>query len=253
MTVEIHDNLALRPAAGAPRIVISQPMLFPWVGMFEQIRLADVYVHYTDVQFSKGSFTNRVQIKTARGNQWLTVPLQGVFLGQDICDVKVNNAKDWRRGHLDFLAQAFAGAPYREDALDVARRAYARSTDRLAEVVIASMEAIMEYFGLDRGRRFLHSPELRIGGSGSERVLNIVRQLGGNAYVTGHGARNYLDHQAFESAGISVEYMNYQKSSYPQLHGAFTPYVSCLDLIANSGRNGARYIHSGTLDWRQFK
>ena len=46
-------------------VVISQPMLFPWVGMFEQIRLADVYVHYTDVQFSKGSFVNRVQIKTA--------------------------------------------------------------------------------------------------------------------------------------------------------------------------------------------
>ena len=47
-------------------VVISQPMFFPWVGMFEQIALADVYVHYDDVQFSKGSFTNRVQLKTAR-------------------------------------------------------------------------------------------------------------------------------------------------------------------------------------------
>ena len=56
------------------RVVISQPMLFPWVGLFEQIRAADVYVHYDDVQFSKGSFTNRVQIKTARGPRWLTVP-----------------------------------------------------------------------------------------------------------------------------------------------------------------------------------
>ena len=47
-------------------VVISQPMLFPWVGMFEQVALADVFVHYDDVQFSKGSFTNRVQLKTAR-------------------------------------------------------------------------------------------------------------------------------------------------------------------------------------------
>ena len=34
-------------------VVISQPMLFPWVGMLEQVRLADSYVHYSDVQFSK--------------------------------------------------------------------------------------------------------------------------------------------------------------------------------------------------------
>ncbi len=59
-----------------PVVVISQPMLFPWAGMFEQIRLADVYVHYPDVQFSKGSFTNRVQVKTAGGSRWLTLPLR---------------------------------------------------------------------------------------------------------------------------------------------------------------------------------
>ena len=49
------------------KVVISQPMLFPWVGMLEQIMLADVFVHYADVQFSKGSFTNRVQIKDSTG------------------------------------------------------------------------------------------------------------------------------------------------------------------------------------------
>ena len=65
-------------------VVVSQPMFFPWVGMFEQIRLADAYVHYTDVQFSKGSFVNRVQIKTADGFRWLTVPLKNVALGQNI-------------------------------------------------------------------------------------------------------------------------------------------------------------------------
>ncbi|MBC8123824.1 MAG: WbqC family protein, partial [Gemmatimonadaceae bacterium] len=58
-------------------VVISQPMLFPWIGMFEQICLADVYVHYDDVQFSKGSFSNRVQVKSASGSKWITVPLIG--------------------------------------------------------------------------------------------------------------------------------------------------------------------------------
>ena len=72
------------------KIVISQPMFFPWVGLFEQIRLADIYVHYDDVQFSKGSFVNRVQIKTNKGTQWLTVPLQNLTLGQEIREVQLS-------------------------------------------------------------------------------------------------------------------------------------------------------------------
>ena len=58
------------------RVVISQSMYFPWVGMLEQIRLADVFIHYDDVQFSKGSFSNRVQVKQPDGTSaWMTIPL----------------------------------------------------------------------------------------------------------------------------------------------------------------------------------
>jgi len=233
-------------------VVISQPMLFPWVGMFEQIRLADVYVHYTDVQFSKGSFVNRVQIKTAGGFHWLTVPLKNLQLGQYIDEVEINEAKDWRKGHLDFLAQALRGAPYVREALGLVESVYAEKTTRLADVAIRSLEAVLTYFGLARGRRFVRSPELGIGGAGSARVLEIVKKFGGTIYVSGHGARNYLEHEAFEHAGVRVEYMDYRRTPYPQLHGAFNPHVSVLDLIANTGRVGLDYIHSQTVNWKQF-
>ena len=74
----------------------------------------------------------------------------------------------------------------------------------------------------------------------------------GDVYVTGHGAKNYLDHEAFERGGVHVEYMDYQRRAYPQLHGEFTPYVSILDLIANMGREGRDLICSGTVSWREF-
>ena len=74
-------------------VVVSQPMLFPWVGLFEQIRLADVFVYYDDVAFSKGSFFNRVQIKTSRGSKWLTVPLEHFELGTAINAVRPDDIR----------------------------------------------------------------------------------------------------------------------------------------------------------------
>jgi len=224
-------------------------MFFPWVGLFEQVRLADVYVHYVDVQFSKGSFVNRVQIKVPDGFRWLTVPLKSLTLGMRIEEVEARD-DGWRRSHLDFLAQAFRGAPHARDALELVERVYQSESRLVADIAIKSMEGVIDYFGLAAGKRILRSPDLGLPGSGSDRVLDIVKALGGDVYVTGHGARNYLAHEDFERAGIRVEYMDYRKTPYPQLHGAFNPHVSILDLIANAGRAGVEYIQSGTVNWK---
>ena len=234
------------------RVVISQPMFFPWVGMFEQTRRADAYVHYDDVQFSKGSFTNRVQIKTARGSEWRSVPLRELRLGQKICEVAVDDRLDWRQRHLQLLAGAYAAAPFAAEMLTLARSVYARPATTISDVAIASIEAVWDYFPSTRPAQVLWSSALGIGGQSSSRVLEVVKQVGGTHYITGHGARHYLDHARFEAEGVKVEYIDYQKQAYPQQHGAFTPFVSVLDLIANLGKDGSRVMVSGTVDWKKF-
>ncbi len=234
------------------KVVITQSMLFPWVGLLEQMRLADVFVHYDDVQFSKGSFTNRVQVKTATGVHWMTVPIRDLKLGTVIDEVNTAHAAQWRDKHLSLLAQSFQCAPHAEQALSLAREVYASDHPSIGHLARASMVALGRYFGLLEGKRVLDVRELGIGGSGSPRVLDIVRGVGGTIYVTGHGARNYLDHEAFEQAGVKVEYMCYEHHPYPQGWGEFTPYVTGLDLVANLGRDGRDHISSPCVPWRDF-
>lgn len=228
-------------------VVISQPMFFPWVGMLEQLKAADVYVHYDDVQFSKGSFTNRVQVKTATGVKWLTVPLENAHLGTLIKDVRVDARRDWRRGHLDLLRQAYKGAT---DMLELVERVYQVQTPWLCEVAMLSMGALADVFGV-RPKREALSSELQIPGSSTDRVLQVVKHFGGTRYVSGAGGRAYLDHAAFERAGVSVEYMTYAKVPYLQRHGAFTPFVSALDLLANRGPEGREVFTSKTVSWKE--
>jgi WbqC-like protein family len=233
-------------------VVISQPMFFPWPGFLEQIRLADAYVHYDDVQFSKGSFTNRVQIKTPEGFMWLTAPLYNLKLGQRIMDVRIDNSKDWQARHLELLCKYYGPAPYADDMLGIVRTVYAKKTESLVEIAIASMSALLEYFGIAADTKFFFSSMLGIPGKGSRRVLDIVKSLGGTTYITGHGARNYLEHEVFEAQGVKTEYINYLKTPYPQQFGPFNPYVSSLDLIANTGKAGKDMLRSGTLYWKDF-
>src|SRR5205807_669864 len=89
-------------------------------------------------------------------------------------------------------------------------------------------------------------------GSSSQKLISIVKHFGGTRYLTGYGAANYLDHEAFEREGIAVEYMNYALSPYQQFHGDFTPYVTILDLIAHVGADAGSFLRSGTQSWRMF-
>ena len=233
------------------RVVISQSMYFPWAGLLEQVRLAEIFVHYDDVQFARG-FLNRVQVKTDKGCRWITVPLRDHHRGQKIDEILIDDRIDWRQQHRDILRQACRQAPFRDEMLGLVDSVLDKPFTTLADISRASMLALVEYFDLRPERRFLNSRDLGIEGSSSQRLLDIVVAVGGGTYVTGHGARNYLDHALFERAGIAVKYMQYRCIPYPQLHGPFTPYVTSLDLIANCGKQGIAVITSQALDWRQF-
>ncbi|MBN1909680.1 MAG: WbqC family protein [Pirellulales bacterium] len=232
------------------RIVILQPQFFPWVGVFEQIQLADVFVHFDDVPIAQGrSFVSRVQVKTAQGVQWLSVPIVR-RQGQLLRDVLLDESQDWRRRHRRTLETAHAKSPYREEMLELVDTVYTLDTDRLCELNIAALEHTADYLGLQT--RFVRSSEYPSDTTSSRRLLDLVQRLGGNTYVTGHGARDYLDHALFERAGVAVEYMDYRMTPYTQQHGPFTPYVSILDLVANKGRAGAEVIHPRTIPWREM-
>ena len=231
-------------------VVISQPMYFPWVGMLEQMALADVWVHLDDAQFSKGGFFNRVQIKTTDGTRWLTVPLAENKLGQ-----RLNEAQpathDWQRKHSATLQQAYAAPPHAAEMLALVEGVFAADHVSLADLGAASMEALADSFGV-LPKTVLRSSEMAVKGGGSERVLAICRELGATRYVTGQGAADYLDHAAFDEARIAVEYMDYENRAYPQLHGDFTPFVSALDLLANCGQAGRDVIAPRTVCWKDF-
>ncbi|MFT3848112.1 MAG: WbqC family protein [Propionivibrio sp.] len=251
--VAVNEPGASASKPAQPCVVVSQPMYFPWVGMLEQVRLCNVFVDYNDVQYSKGSFVNRVQIKTASGVQWMTVPLDGAKLGQLIRDVGIDQNRNWQRSHLDLLRNAYAKAPFCGDMLDLVSRVFDYRPRCLGELAFASLQALLNYYpAVGVGCRFADSSTLGIGGASTSRVIDICALFDARSYVTGHGARHYLDHEAFELRGIDVEYVDYGLRPYPQLHGTFTPFVSTLDLIANCGKAGDSYIGGASVPWRKF-
>lgn len=235
----------------ARTLVVSQPMFLPWVGLFEQVRLADVFIHYDDVQLPQGrSFISRVQLKSANGVSWLTLPIDHTKSGKQINEVVLVKPEEWRTKHLRTIQHAYARRPYFKPMFELAEKIYSEPTDHLAEFNIHGIEQLAQWLGL--APKFMRSSEMGVAGASTERLVGLCKAVDCDVYVTGHGALNYLNHQQFEDNGISVRYMDYKKMPYEQGHGEFTPYVSILDAIANCGERTRELLSSEATYWRDF-
>ena len=233
-------------------IVISQPYFFPWLGMFEQINIADVFVYYDDVQFTKGHFQDRVQIKTSKGFNWLTVPKAGLKLGQKIQEVKIDYKKDWRHSHVELIKQSLNKTPFLDDVLVIVECVYSEKYNYLADLTIASTDIVLDYFNLKEKKQMLRSSCLNISGTSTDKVLSICKSLDATTYATGMGALKYFDFDLFEKENITVKFIDYAKIPYQQQFDGFNPYVSILDLIANKGPEGIEFFKSKLIYWKDF-
>lgn len=228
------------------RVVISQPMYFPWLGQLNQAYLADAFVFYSDVQFARG-FINRVQLLIDGFQEFITVPTIGSkrsLINELIPDV----SQRWKEKHLSKLNYSFKGADFSESAtglfVDVVHSDYGD----LAALSSASVKRMCKKVFPDSCPKFYDSSQFPRTSKSSQSLVDICKALGATHYLTGLGAKNYIDEQLFERESIELEFMDYNIGNYVQHSGAFcTPYVSSLDAIARIGPEETRKMLSSTV------
>jgi hypothetical protein len=224
--------------------VILQPSYIPWRGYFDQINRADVFVFYDDVQYDKHGWRNRNQIKTAQGRQWLTIPVHSAGVVEKsvpIKQVEIDWSKPWNEAHWKALTFAYGRAPFFRMYAALLESFYRRQDIFLADLTIDLTVALARELGISH-TRFLRSSELEATGQKTDRLVQILSQVGADHYISGPSAREYIEIEKFTSAGITMEYMDYNYPEYPQLHPPFDPFVSILDLLFMTGPEASKYI-----------
>lgn len=225
-------------------VVILQPSYIPWRGYFDQIRRADLFVFFDDVQYDRRGWRNRNQIKTSHGKQWLTIPVHssGTREGLLIKDVRIDLSKPWGKTHWKALTCAYARAPHFRRYAPLLEAFYRRSDSRLADFTVDLTVALSREIGIGR-TRFMRSSEIPRATDGrTDRLVQILRHVGATHYISGPSAREYVEDHKFAEAGISIEYMSYGYSEYPQLFPPYDPRVSILDLLFMVGADALSYI-----------
>lgn len=231
--------------------VITQPNYIPWRGYFHQIKKADVFVFYDDVQYDRRGWRNRNRVKTSNGPIWLTIPVinKGVRTNHTpINQIQIDWSQNWTRKHWTTIEQSYGKAPFFALYASILKDVYNQRYEFLAELTIELTIRLASALGI-KETTFIKSSSLHSAGTKTDRLLTILKALAATHYITGPTAKSYLDESKLASSGISIEYMAYDYPLYNQLYPPYESQISILDLLFMMGPDSPKYIwRSATSD-----
>lgn len=221
-----------------------QPQYLPWLGYFEKIDRADQFVLLDDVQYKKNEWQNRNRVKTAKGGEWLTVPVK-VHLGQKINEVLIDSSKPWLKDHLKTLETNYHRAPFFNDVFSKLEAVYLQKDwENIGEINIALIECLLDLLGISK-KKLVRSSSLGLTEKSTERLIALGKALKSDEYLSGQDGKNYMDMTLFEEAQIEVCFQQYQHPEYDQLFPPFQSHLSIIDLLFNKGDESLSILRQG--------
>ena len=227
--------------SGKKVVVVHQPDFIPYLGFFHRLMHADVWIVQEHVQLNERGWVHRDKIKTEKGCEWLTIPLQKTSYCASIDNRLISEAQNWRARHLNRLSSAYRKAPFFHEIWPAVEDVYANRSSNLSAFTLHSIEVLMNLLQI-RVLECYGSRALNPQFQSNELVAELVSKVDGTHYLSGVGARDYHDNAPYQAAGIEVLWQDFTHPVYPQLHGEFVPYLTTFDALFNCGVEGTRKL-----------
>ena len=235
-------------------VVVMQPYLFPYLGYYQLLHVADTFVIFDDVNFIKKGWRNRNQILASIGSERFTLPIEKISQNKKINQHNIHKPAESIKKLFTTLKTNYQKAPYiaQLDNLfydlqswtdgemftleaDKANYGHVKGTD-LTSFLHQSILLLTKYLSLNTKIILSSSIKNDAGLTSEARIIDICKQLNATRYINPPNAEKlelYTPNN-FNKSGIELNYIQPELVEYEQFNSStFVNYLSILDLIAN--------------------
>ena len=231
-----------------------QPEFLVWLGYISKAAMADCYMILDHVQYGKELFQNRnkIRIKSDKGWQWLTVPVQGTkdHLLNWSKVVIVDNNK-WKQKHLNSIRYSYSRTLHFDEIYNEIEEIYLDDWWYLTDLNRAFIQYAFKKFQIKipiYSTEELITHGYDISGQKSDLIINMCKAVNAKTFVFGARGRNYIEKEKFVKNNIVYLFQNFEHPVYKQYHGDFIPNMCFLDVLFNYGNNAINILPKSTGD-----
>lgn len=216
-------------------IAIMQPYFCPYIGYFQLIRSADIFVIYDNIEYTKKGWINRNRILANGEAATFSIPIKK---DSDYLTVRERVLADDfdRRKLLNRIKGAYQKAPCFGDAFPIVERIVLCDETNLFAFVHHSVREICAY--LDIATTIVKSSDVTIdhGLKNQDKVIAICKALDAKTYINPIGGQELYAKDAFGAHGLDLLFLQPQTIAYRQFDAALVPSLSIIDVMMFNDR-----------------
>lgn len=220
------------------RVGIHQINYFPWLGYFNKIAKSDIFILMDEVQLSDSGTMQRNRILNKMGQlSYITVAfVKKDYMNKKFNEIQLNAQVDWKKRQMNFLKDTYGKFPYWEEVWEKISPIFENEFKTLMEVNVCALYTILNLLEIKTPLIFQSQLNYCHDVKKSDLVLSLCSAANADIYLSGTGAKKYMDVEKFHKENIQVQFQTYEFPIYEQKYASdFIPGLSVLDILLNCG------------------
>ncbi|HLC90006.1 MAG TPA: WbqC family protein, partial [Patescibacteria group bacterium] len=165
--------------------------------------------------------------------------------GKEIREIKIADQK-WQKNHWQAIELNYKKAKYWPQYYGKLKKNYENEYDNISDLCYGQLILFLDF--LEAKTKVVKTSELRNYQTKKlDIVLEILKDLNTEIYVSGALGRDYVDANRFKQQNIKLYFQDYQHPTHHQLWGEFAPYMSVIDLLFNEGPKSKEIIFRNNI------
>lgn len=159
-------------------------------------------------------------------------------------EVRLNQAVDWQKRQLNFLWDNYHKFPYWEEVYKSFAFVFEEKFETLQQVNERTIRQIMLLLDIRTPLIYQSSLSYDRTTKNNDLVLELCKAVGADCYLSGNGAKKYMEVEAFRQQGINVQFQTFDSPTYAQKYarGEAVIGLSILDAFLNCGVEETRQL-----------
>jgi len=183
-------------------VTIHQPEHFPYLGFFQKMKSADLFVILDNVHYRKNYWVNRNWFTDENQNKsFFTVSVEPKATHKNINEVLVAPEELWKRKLLTKLKLR-----YKYDFSSI------YEGEKLIDINMKGLEFCREKLNITVP--MVYASSLGVEGAKSDLLVEILKKVNAKRYISGSFGREYLDLELFKNHSIEVEFFEPNVKNY---------------------------------------
>lgn len=225
-------------------LAANQPYFFPYLGYWQLINAADLFLIADNLAFIRKGWIKRNRILINGSLVWFSLKVRDASSFRLIMDTEISAKNDFPN-LLKTLEMAYHRAPHFADGYELVSRIFAgENAGKISPFLERSIREVCAYIGIDTpiGRTSDYPEDVRY--RREQSLYYLCGLLGADTYVNLPGGQDLYRFDEFRSRGIRLRFIDPVLKPYPQLSAEFVPRLSILDVIMNNSRDAVHAMLS---------